>query len=318
MAGKKQEITLNCRVDPYRAGWTVLGYLAHRFRYHPPERWRGRIEEGRVLLNGLPAAPGRVVQAGDLVSYTIFHEEPEVDFHYDVIYEDEHLLAVSKSGNLPVHASGVFIRNTLIATLKNHYGDHVNLAHRLDRETSGVVLLTKTRAAARHVSPMFSDGRVRKYYLAVVHGHPERAEFEVDAPIGKSGRLVAIDPARESMRGAGSDLKADLPSHVRRRCVDFEMGKAAKTRFRLEGQRGGFAVLHAEPLSGRTNQIRVHLEHIGHPIVGDKVYGDRERDRRFPALARQALHCRSLEFEYPMGSPRGERPVPRDLAPFVG
>ncbi|MEE9269490.1 MAG: RluA family pseudouridine synthase [Candidatus Krumholzibacteria bacterium] len=325
MTEKKQEITLSCRVDSYRSGWTVLEYLTHRFRYHPEGRWRLRILEGRVRINGsLPASDSRV-RENDRVSYTIYHNEPEVDFHYDVVYEDDHLLAVSKSGNLPVHASGIFIRNTLIATLKSRYGDHINLAHRLDRETSGLVLLTKSRVAARRLGRMFSERRVRKSYLAVVHGRAARAEFEVDAPIGKAPHPVAIEPRRESMRDVESELKEDLPRYVPRRCVDFEKGKAAKTLFRVERHQDGFTVLHAEPLSGRTNQIRVHLEHAGYPIVGDKVYGDRERDRRFPGLTRQALHCRSLEFVHPMeGEGEGGVPlkleagVPRDLEGLIG
>jgi 23S rRNA-/tRNA-specific pseudouridylate synthase len=166
---------------------------------------------------------------------------------------------------------------------------------------------------------------VRKSYLAVVHGRVARAEFEVDAPIGKAPDPAAIEPRRESMRNVESELKEDLPRHVPRRCVDFEEGKAAKTLFRVERQRDGFTVLHAEPLSGRTNQIRVHLEHAGYPIVGDKVYGDRERDRRFPGLKRQALHCRSLEFAHPMGADgqdgaplRLQAGVPRDLGGLIG
>ena len=119
-----------------------------------------------------------------------------------------------------------------------------------------------------------------------------------------------------------SELKADLPRYVPYRRVDFEKGKAAKTCFRVERYGNGFTVLHVQPLSGRTNQIRVHLQHIGHPILGDKVYGDSERDRRYPVLTRQALHCGALEFEHPVPTTPGqaltlEADLPGDLRGLV-
>ena len=109
---------LACTVDAYRDGWTLARFLAHRFRYHPPDLWRERIAAGVVRIGGRVAAPDDPVRKGDRVEYTIVHAEPPVDFSFDVLHEDEHLLAVSKSGNLPVHAGGKFIRHTLIAKLR--------------------------------------------------------------------------------------------------------------------------------------------------------------------------------------------------------
>lgn len=322
MCAEKQKITLACEVDSYRSGWTIVRFLSHRFRYHTPDRWTARVNDGNVLVNDEPVSPDHVVNKGDLVTYTIFHTEPEVDRRYDVIYEDDYLLAISKSGNIPVHACGVYIRNTLIANLKNIHGKNLNLAHRLDRETSGLTLLSKDPQTARVLGRMFAEGKVGKVYAAVVHGRVGERSFEVDAPIGKVMEPLADRPGG----GLESDLAEDLPRYVPRRCVDFERGKPAVTRFEVERHLGSCTLLRAIPLSGRTNQIRVHLDHVGHPIVGDKVYEPRpmgEDGRQAaptqPPIARQALHCRELRFAHPITGRLLHlvAPYPRDFANLV-
>lgn len=295
MQDAKTKITLSREVDSYRSGWTVVEYLSHRFKYHTQARWTERVNNGRVLVNGVPIGPEQIVHERDVVTYTIFHNEPDVDLRYDIIYEDDHLLAVAKSGNSPVHASGVFIRKTLIATLKNDIGDHVNLAHRLDRETSGIVLLSKDAATARALGEMFAKGRVSKKYTAVVYGHVAQDRFEVDAPIAKAAEPVELTDERLNV----GDPASNLPRHVPRRCVDFDNGKPAKTLFEVVRHVDGFTVLTAVPLSGRTNQIRVHLEHAGYPIVGDKLYKGTTTHTADVGLNRQALHCGYLGFEHP-------------------
>jgi 23S rRNA-/tRNA-specific pseudouridylate synthase len=222
MCAEKKKITLACEVDSYRSGWTIVRFLSHRFKYHPPERWTARVRDGFVQVNGRDVSTDQIVTKGDVVTYTIFHAEPEVDFRYDVIYEDEYLLAISKSGNIPVHACGVYIRNTLIATLKNVYGENLNLAHRLDRETSGLTLLTKDPDTSRTLGRMFASGEVSKVYAAVVHGVVHEASFEVDAPIGKTMEEFSARFHGESE--SDGDLAEDRPRYVPRRCVDFEHG----------------------------------------------------------------------------------------------
>ncbi len=305
MCADKQKITLTCEVDSYRSGWTIVRFLSHRFKYHTPDRWTTRVNDRWVLVDGAAVSPDHIVEKGDVVTYTILHTEPEVDFRYDVIYEDDHLLAISKSGNIPVHACGVYIRNTLIGNLKNIYGKNLNLAHRLDRETSGLTLLTKDPEAARVLGKMFAEGQVGKMYAAVVHGCVREQSLDVDAPIGKALELLTDRPGGR----LESDLAEDLPRYVPRRRVDFEHGKPAITRFEVERHIGGCTLVRAVPLSGRTNQIRVHLDFIGHPIVGDKVYkpqsmadeGVREEGATsYPLIDRHALHCRELRFAHPV------------------
>jgi 23S rRNA pseudouridine1911/1915/1917 synthase len=186
----------------------------------------------------------------------------------------------------------------------------LNLAHRLDRETSGLVLLSKDPKTARVLGRMFAENEVDKRYLAVVHGRLEQPVVEIDAPIGKTLEEVAKRPDEE----VDGDLAEDLPRYVPRRRVDFEHGKSAATRCEVEEHLGGFTVVKAFPVSGRTNQIRVHLDHIGHPIVGDKVYAPADE-----MISRQALHCEGLGFTHPATGRRVElnAATPEDIKTLI-
>lgn len=324
-SGRRKKLTLTCTVDSYRSGWTIVEFLAHRFKYHTAEGWERRIRDNWVTANALAVDPDARVHKGDTIQYTIWHEEPPVDDSYDVLFEDEWLLAVGKSGNIPVHACGVYITHTLIARLKNDFGEKLNLAHRLDRETSGVVILCKDRESNRRLAGMFARGEVEKLYLAVVYGRVDQDRFAVDAPIGKMDQRDRFP--REYAYGKAHNLATYLP----KRRVDRENGKPARTVFEVAERSDGFTALRAVPETGRTNQIRVHLAHVGHPIVGDKVFalrGDlREeilrdgltgRVKDALVLDRHALHCASLRFAHPMTGERIgiEAPLPKDMAPY--
>lgn len=325
MESEKKQIKLTCQVDSYRSGWTIVQFLAHRFKYHTAEGWERRIRERWVTVNDAAVLPDHRVNREDAVQYTIWHAEPAVDDSYDVLFEDEWLVAVGKAGNIPVHACGVYITHTLIARLKEDFGRKLNLAHRLDRETSGVVVLCKDRESNRRLARMFASGQVDKRYLAVVYGEVPEDRFEIDAPIGKMDQRDRFP--QEYAFGKTHDMATYLP----KRCVDRENGKPAKTMFEVTQRRDGFTALHAVPATGRTNQIRVHLAHAGHPIVGDKIYalagdfreeilkkGLTDRVREALVLERHALHCASLGFVHPMTGERVtiEAPVPGDLEPY--
>ncbi len=278
---------LSCSVDAYRDGWTIRDFLVHRFRYYAAEIWVERLASGAVRVNGVVVGAEHRVRRGDRVEYELYHAEPEVDFTFAILHEDEHLLAVAKSGNLPVHAGGHYVRHTLIAKLRETYGGELRLAHRLDRETSGVVLLAKTRAVAAALEREFHARRVRKQYVAILRGiAPEAAD--VDAPIAR------LDPEGRSAV----------------RVVDRERGKAARTIFRrlalctVVDRREDRSLVQASPESGRTNQIRVHARHLGHPVLGDKIYGSAdapgaEAGSSAAGPARHLLHCASLTLRHP-------------------
>jgi RluA family pseudouridine synthase len=325
MSTEKKELKLTCTVDSYRSGWTVVEFLSHRFKYHTASGWEKRVRDRKVRVNAAVVDPDHIVRRGDAVQYTIWHAEPEVDYSYDVLYEDDSLVAVSKSGNIPVHACGVFITHTLIARLKEDFGYKLNLAHRLDRETSGVVLLCKNRQSNRAVAEMFRLGKVDKSYLAVVYGRVTEDEFEVDAPIGRIDQRYQYPD--EYAWSKANDLAAYLP----KRRVDFENGKPARTIFEVKHRGGQYTVLRVIPVSGRTNQIRVHLSHAGYPIVGDKIYaleGDLAEEIRRKGLTprvkealvleRHALHCESLRFGHPVTGVNTfiEAPPPPDIRSF--
>lgn len=326
---EKQQLTLTCHVDSYRSGWTVVEFLAHRFPYHTAEGWTKRVQDQWVRVNGAHVDTSHAVAKDDAVEYTIWHAEPPVDDRYDVLWEDEHYLAVSKSGNIPVHACGIYIINTLIARLRADYGPAINLAHRLDRETSGVVMLAKHREANRRLAGMFERGEVEKRYLAVVYGRvgdgaPGTTAL-IDAPIAKVDARYQYPVEYEY--GKANDRATFLPKRV-----VAEGGKEARTRIEVVGVRTHrsreLTTLRVTPEQGRTNQIRVHLAHIGHPIVGDKIYalngdlrdeilrdGLTPRVRETLILDRHALHGESLAFTHPL---TGEAlviraPLPRDL-----
>jgi RluA family pseudouridine synthase len=308
---EKKKITLTCNVDAYRNGWTVVDFLAHRFKYHTAEGWEKRVRDRWVRVNDEEIGPGHIVHKDDAIQYTIWHAEPPVDDRYDVLHEDDDLLVVSKSGNIPVHACGVFITHTLIARLKEDFGPTLNLCHRLDRETSGVIVLAKNKDANRALAGAFSRGEVDKRYLAIVFGRVSSDSFVIDAPIGKVD--IRYQYPVEYEWGKDNDLATYLPKRI----VDFENGKLAKTHCEVVRRDGDRTVLRVKPEQGRTNQIRVHLAHAGHPLVGDKIYGltgevreellsDGLTDRVRAALGagRHLLHCEWLGFSHPRSGDR--------------
>ncbi len=278
------------KVDSFHNGWRLDEYLAHRFRYHPKAMWLDRLTGGHIWLNGALGHASDVVLAGDTVEYQFDVVEPSVDFAYETVYQDDDIVVVSKSGNIPVHASGRYVRHTLIARVREDFTGKLDLAHRLDRETSGLVVLARNKAAARALGEAFREGRVEKRYIAVVHGVPVADTFTVSAPLRKIGKQHPIPRA----------------------VVDAIAGKPARTDVRVLERLAGLSVLEARPHTGRTNQVRVHLEISGHPVVGDKTYGlpahllrrmvadpDDPEVRAHLVLPRHALHHAVMRFAHP-------------------
>ncbi len=282
-------------VAPARAGMRLDTYLAKTFRYRSRTRWAALIREGRILLNGAPARAGQVLREGDRIEYQRQERpEPGVSRAWRVIHEDDSILAISKPANLPVHPSGRYFHNTLLTLLLAERGESLDAAtlrvvHRLDRETSGLILFGKGREAAAALATQFESRQVRKEYLALVHGVPTEDRFSVDAPIGP-----------------------DLESPVRKAMTVTAAGKPSRTLFRVIRRGNESALLRARPLTGRLHQIRVHLRASGHPIIGDKVYGLdphlfirfaagnlSAEDRQRLVWRRQALHAARLRFRHP-------------------
>jgi len=285
----------SCVVGKDGAGRRLDRYLAQVFPYRSRTSWAGLIRVGRIRLNELEVRPGRSLKGGDRIDYRPDpRPEPRVSRSFRVIYEDPEILAVRKPANLPVHPSGRYFRNTLLSLLLESRGEDLagtdlRIIHRLDRETSGVILFGKGKSVAAALSTQFERREVRKEYLAIVHGSPMEDRFLIDRPIGRD----PTSPVRKAM--------GVLPA-----------GRPSRTGIRVLRRGPEHSLLVARPYTGRLHEIRVHLRTIGHPILGDKVYGlDSGLFLRFVAGAlspedrarlgwpRQALHAWKLTFQHP-------------------
>ncbi len=240
---------------------------------------------------------------------------------FRVLGETADLIAVDKPAGLLVHPSKPGGPKTLWDGLRELLSyeiansGQVSLINRLDRETSGVVLVAKTSAAARQAAIAMQEGKIRKTYLAILVGHPTEETFTVDAPIIRRGEVL------------------ETKIHLQR--MVHPSGAVAQTEFRVlekyEKPLGAFSLVEARPLTGRTHQIRVHAAHAAHPVVGDKIYGPSEdcylefiQTGWTPALQkrlqlpRHALHSAGLSLEWNGSLLEWHSELPADLAAFLG
>ncbi len=272
-----------------------------------------------MTVNDEPGRPGLKLRHGDLVAYAVELKEPPVDTRIIVLHDEPAFAVAIKPGQLPSHADGNFIKHTFIhliqGMLKKGPGD-ARLVHRLDRETSGLMIVSRDKEAHANLMRQFAAGTVEKTYTAVVTGRIGQERFEVSGPLGR-------DPASAiSVRHAL--VPADTPG-----------AKDSRTEFVVEQVLKDATVVRCIPHTGRTNQIRVHLTSIGHPIVGDKLYG--KTDEEFLAFVRhvraggdpgyaghaettrQLLHASTLSFDHPK---TGERvtftaELPFDIRDYI-
>lgn len=274
-------------------------------------RW---IRDGHVTRNGAAGKPGALVRAGDVVevrppAVAPSPLEPQA-IPLDVLYEDEHLIAVNKPPGLVIHPAAGNPDGTLVNALLAHCRDlsgvggveRPGIVHRLDKDTSGVLVAAKSDAAHRALSLAFRWRTTDKRYLAVVYGAMGAAEGVVDRPLARH------------------------PSERKRMAV-VPGGRPARTLWTLREPLPGTSLVECRPVTGRTHQIRVHLAHIGHAVVGDPVYAGRQwRGVEPPAAAaacrtfpRQALHAWRLTIAHPeSGEPITlEAPLPADMAALL-
>ena len=273
------------RLDQFLA--TPLGSRAHA---------QHLIEAGAVRLNGRPRPKRVLVQAGDLVEVEqqlpapSAHDRGEAPFA--IVYEDEHLLVIDKPAGVVVHPARGHATGTLAQALGARAAGgedpwRAGIVHRLDRETSGLLVVAKNDPVHRALKSLLSSRRLRREYGALVDGHPTARSGTIDAPIGRDRR---------------ERLKVS---------IDTDHPRAARTHFELDRLLPLAALLRVVLDTGRTHQIRVHMAAIGHPVSGDPLYGV---PGRF-GLTRQFLHAQRLSFEHPVtGEPLDLRsPLPDDL-----
>ena len=240
---------ITSRIPPLPSMNPLDRYLTGRFSYLTQDQWRHEISCGKILLDGLiitdPVTP---INGGEILTWGGSRIiEPDVDERIAILYEDEWLIAVNKTGNLPVHPSGRYFNNTLVTIMENRYGRKVYPVHRIDRETSGVILLAFDGKCAGALSESLATGS--KEYLALVHGLFPDDEMIVDLPLG-SDTESAIGKKRKAWAGGT---------------------ETALTRFRKVLWAGQISLVRCFPETGRLHQIRAHLEAAGYPSVGDKL-----------------------------------------------
>ena len=191
---------------------------------------------------------------------------------FDILFENEDFIAVNKPEGLASIPEGVRGRDNLLSLLASIFPGKLYVVHRLDKETSGVILFAKNAPAHKYLNQQFDARRVKKTYLALCHGIIDEDEGQIDKPLREfgSGRMA----------------------------VDLQRGKASLTRFRVIERLPAHTLVHAYPLTGRRHQIRAHFYSMGHPIVGDLRYGDREIQQGFPRLM---LHAQEIAFRLSAG-----------------
>lgn len=264
------------------------------------------IERGAVVVAGRPQKPRHAIRAGERVTLAVPDPEPLAftpePMPLAILYEDEHLLVLDKPAGLVVHPGAGRTTGTLVHALLAHCRDlpgiggveRPGIVHRLDRGTSGVMVVAKSEAAHASLSAQFKDRVVRKSYVALVCGVMRNDAGRIEAAIGRREH----DRKRMGVKGRG--------------------GRAARTVYRVLRRLPEMTLVELGLETGRTHQIRVHLAHIGHPVVGDEVYGGRRARRGGSggaSASRQLLHSWRLGFRHPV---RGDwleftAPIPEDI-----
>jgi 23S rRNA pseudouridine1911/1915/1917 synthase len=272
-------------------------FVARRLPSLTRSRVQRLIDDGAVTVAGARAKASLRLEAGQRVSVEVPPPAPAraapEPIALDVIFEDGDVLAVNKPPGMTVHPAGGHTSGTLVNAILAHCDDlsgiggvmRPGIVHRLDRDTSGVILVAKNDAAHQALARQLKERTIAKVYLALVEGTPKPAEGVIDAP-------VARDPVH------------------RERMAVVTRGREAVTAYRVVERFKGVSLVEARPKTGRTHQIRVHLAAIGHPIAGDRVYG-----KRSAVVARQFLHALRIAFDHPRTGERMtlEAPLPADL-----
>ncbi|MDG3003398.1 RluA family pseudouridine synthase [Paludisphaera mucosa] len=307
-------------VKPRTDGKRIDAYLASRFIDYSRSVLQRIIEAGAVEVNGRVVRASYKIRAGDRVKLSLppLHDTTPTaeEIPIEVVYEDEHLTVVNKPADMVTHPSRGNWRGTLVNAIQFHFDqlstvageDRPGIVHRLDRDTTGLLVVVKNDLAHRRLALQFEHRTVNKEYLAIVYGVPERDSDYIERPIG----FHPIVRERMAVR------------------TIEDGGREAATFYEVVERFRGYALVRCKPRTGRTHQIRVHLASIGHPIVADKPYSGRDRltladlevagavadDPASLLIDRQALHAHALRFAHPMTEAAVElcAPLPPDMA----
>lgn len=279
------------------------------------------IHAGLVTVNGQTVKASRKVEVGDTIVLCVPPPEPlEVRpeaIPLDIVYEDADLVVVNKPAGMVVHPAYGHQTGTLVNAILAHcpeiadVGDTLRsgIVHRLDKDTSGLIIVAKNDVARQHLQRQFKRREVKKVYLALLEGHLEPSQGLIEAPIGRDSRRrkrMAVVRAEKGGREARTEYRVT---------EYFALQGSGMSRL--------YTLVEAEPVTGRTHQVRVHFAFIGHPLVGDSVYGRRRQrlaDYGLPPLGRQFLHAQSLGLRLPRSNQYVEfrAELPPDLREVLG
>jgi 23S rRNA pseudouridine1911/1915/1917 synthase len=262
-------------------GQTLLAHLASLYPHSSPQAWQQKLNNGEVTLDGVAATGSESIESGQtLVWNRPPWIEPDAPRHFEVLFEDAHLLAVDKPSGLPTLPGGGFMENTLLRLVQKRTPG-ANPVHRLGRATTGIVLFAKTPEAASALSADWNTPRIQKIYRALAQNIAQRDTYEILTPIGRvphprMGSVWAASPG----------------------------GKPARSLARVISRAGGATTFEVTLHSGRPHQIRIHLASIGHPLVGDPLYGvtgqPLENLPGLPGDGGYFLHAQFLRFHHPI------------------
>lgn len=274
--------TLEWVADDVGGGMRLDHFLAARLPEVSRQKIQGGIRSGHAKLDGQQAVPSKLVRTGAKVTWCLPPPLPvesavAEDLPITILYEDSSLLVLDKAAGMVVHPGAGNRGGTMVSALLHHCATlsaadpaRPGIVHRLDKETSGCLLVAKTDAAHAALAAQFADRKVLKVYLALVDGAPRRPSGIIDAPIGRH------------------------PVHRKKMAVcETGHGRDAVTEFRIVEKGLKRSLVECRPRTGRTHQIRVHLKHIGCPVSGDPLYGHRS------GLDRHMLHAWKLSFHHP-------------------
>jgi 23S rRNA pseudouridine1911/1915/1917 synthase len=305
-------IPVRLRVPPECDRWRLDHFLKWRIRRLSRSKIQAIIAHQVKLGDGRQPRPSLGVRTGEVILIERpAPVEPPVPRDFQVLAQDDTFIAIDKPAGLPIHTTAKYWRNTLTALLRERYPDEpLQVCHRLDRETSGVMLLARGPGPSSFLKQAFARRAVEKTYLALCHGLPCPAEGVIDRPL----KLLTDSRSRIMMAVAPDGLQA-------------------VTHYRVMKRYAQHALVAASPRTGRQHQIRVHLADIGHPIVGDKMYRASEQQfiefcdqgmtdtllAAFDGLPRQALHAHRLTFPHPRTREpvTVESPLPDDLLAYI-
>jgi 23S rRNA pseudouridine1911/1915/1917 synthase len=274
-------------INNKHCGQTLLSHLASHYPHSTPEAWQQKLNNGEVTLNGVTASGGEWINSGQtLVWNRPPWNEPDSPQHFEVLFDDPHLLAVNKPSGLPTLPGGGFLENTLLRLVQKQTPS-ANPVHRLGRGTSGIVLFAKTPQAAALLTTNWNTPRIQKLYRALAQNIAQQDAYEILTPIGlvphpRLGQVWAANPFGKPSKSLARVIARSASNTT----------KAGTTTFEVSLK------------SGRPHQIRIHLGSIGHPLVGDPLYGlsgkPLENLPGLPGDGGYFLHAQFLKFLHPI------------------